>query len=219
LVVSPGGGWLASGSFDGTVRLWALSDASDPSAGVREVARLEGQKGGVMSLAVSPGGGWLASGSIEGPVRLWALSDASDPSAGVREVARLAGHRLGVRSLAVSPDGGWIVSGSDDGTVRIWKLADPGNPAAGVSEVRRCYAFADGAWAVLDPQRPQPLRAEVAHPVVSYGGPAWRYLRVPCVNPQTGFPVWRPWCPPGYELWVKWPKAGNETDPSTVAGK
>ena len=100
-------GLLASGSWDGTVRLW------DTSTGA-EVAVLEGHTRLVRSVAFSPDG-LLASGSDDGTVRLW------DTSAGA-EVAVLEGYTRGVESVAFSPDG-LLASGSWDRTVKLWDVS------------------------------------------------------------------------------------------------
>jgi WD40 repeat protein len=54
----------ASGSWDGTVRLW------DPITG-QERATLTGHAGMVYSVAFSPDGSILAAGSGDGTIRLW----------------------------------------------------------------------------------------------------------------------------------------------------
>ena len=64
LAWSPGGAWLASGSYDGTVRLCAFD-------GLRHVRTLEGHTGTVMGVAFTAGGG-LASCGKDGTVRRWA---------------------------------------------------------------------------------------------------------------------------------------------------
>jgi Tol biopolymer transport system component len=96
---------LATGSSDGTARLW------DTDTG-RQVMRLQGQTGTVFSVAFSRDGRLLATGSADGTARLW------DTDTG-REV-RYRGQTGTVFSVAFSRDGRLLATGSADGTARLW---------------------------------------------------------------------------------------------------
>ena len=112
---SPDGATLASGSLDGTVRLWAVATGE-------AIATLEGHTDGVYSVSFSPDGATLASGSLDGTVRLWAVATGE-------AIATLEGHTDGVYSVSFSPDGATLASGSLDGTVRLWAVVT-GEPIA-----------------------------------------------------------------------------------------
>ena len=66
LSFSPDSKLLASGSMDGTVRLWDVADGSD-------LMSLKGHSGPVWTVQFSPDGSFLASGGEDNIVRLWTL--------------------------------------------------------------------------------------------------------------------------------------------------
>lgn len=63
VAISPDGTWLASASYDGTVRLWSPDGT--------QLATLTGHTDSVSSVAISPDSTWLATTSRDRTVRLW----------------------------------------------------------------------------------------------------------------------------------------------------
>ncbi|MFE2585448.1 trypsin-like peptidase domain-containing protein [Streptomyces sp. NPDC059378] len=115
---------LATGSYDGTVRLW------DPATRrVRAILTVPTETAGsdwvsVRSVAFSPDGHTVATVSSDDRVRLW------DPATRrVRATLTLPGPppdtevQTSVYSVAFSRDGHTLAAGGYNGTVRLWDLA------------------------------------------------------------------------------------------------
>ncbi len=102
---------VASGSDDGTVRVW---DADSGAC----LATLRGHTSTVWGVASSADGRRVASGSRDGTVRVW---DADSGAC----LATLWDRTNPVNGVASSADGRRVASGSRDGTVRVWD-ADSG---------------------------------------------------------------------------------------------
>lgn len=94
LAYSPDGWLLATGSWDGGIRIWeALSG--------RELACFTGHRGGIRSLAFSRDGRLLATGGSDGSVLVWSMDSVprrpKGPSGTVQETLVGLWHQLGMR--------------------------------------------------------------------------------------------------------------------------
>jgi WD40 repeat protein len=106
LALSPDGETMASGSFDGSVRLW------DRATGKQRLCLKPGF-GEARSVAFALPRPLLACGGANGNVVI------ADTESG-RTVMVLHGHTAAVTSVAFARNGRLLVSGSNDGTARIW---------------------------------------------------------------------------------------------------
>ncbi|NEO23392.1 MULTISPECIES: hypothetical protein [unclassified Moorena] len=110
VIFSHGQNLIATGSVDGTVKLWHRSG--------KLLRTFVGHSSDVNSLSFSGDSNILATGSADGTVKLWTIDG--------KLLKTFQGHEAEVTSIILSPDGKVIVSGSSDGIVRLWDTQ--GNP-------------------------------------------------------------------------------------------
>lgn len=108
LAVDHAGNVLASGSGDGSLKLWRLPSGSP-------LGELDGHQAPINCLAF--GSDTVASAGRDGMVRLWSLERNTDRVA-------LEGHEGPVQCMVVTSDGSILATGGVDGAIRLWDMAE-----------------------------------------------------------------------------------------------
>jgi WD40 repeat protein len=141
---------LASGSADGTIRLWN----TESNKQIQEFALPGQHPGGVYSLAFSHGGGLLAAGAQSGTVWLWTVRSsgaAATPSSPTWSDNLQQGL---VNSVAFSSDGHWLAAAGLDAGIEIEALSHGGTPVGSPrpfagSQLVRSIAFGPGSQTLV----------------------------------------------------------------------
>jgi WD40 repeat protein/DNA-binding SARP family transcriptional activator len=111
LSFSPHGSLLATGSKDGMVRLWDITN--------RQTIRvLHGHQDVVRTAVFSPDGAVLVTSGHDFTIRLWEVASG-------QLLQALYRHNHQIWGLAISADGKVLASGGSDGVVHLWDLAEP----------------------------------------------------------------------------------------------
>jgi hypothetical protein len=131
VAVSGDGQLLATGGYDGMIRVW---DATTR----RQLSVARGDANTVQALAFSPDGRTLAVSGEDSSVGLWEVPAAGEDGP-LTLRTRLTGD-VTVLSLAFAPDGRTLACGCANGEVRLWNVTG--------AKVTRCGGRSVGAGAV-----------------------------------------------------------------------
>lgn len=129
LKFSPDGHLLATGSWDGTVKLWEIASGTLLWWG-RHTSY-------VNSLAFSPDGRWLASAGNDSVVRVWDLTSGVE-----LQTLPHPGPVTG-SGISWSADGHLLATGGLDGYIRLWDMPSSG-PARCIREIQAHPQSVDG---------------------------------------------------------------------------
>ena len=93
--------WVASGSFDRSIKLWDIAQPREDPLLTLLPPDSAGPKSSVYALATDPMGHVVASGGPERVIRTW------DPRSGKR-IGKLVGHTDNIRVILVSDDSRYV---------------------------------------------------------------------------------------------------------------
>lgn len=109
---SPDGNYLASASWDNTLKLWYADG--------QLITTLSGHTNAVWDVAFSPDGEYLVSASADATAKIWPISYESNIPTVVAPPITLRGHQRRVSSVDISLDAQTLVTGGEDGYLKFW---------------------------------------------------------------------------------------------------
>jgi WD40 repeat protein len=140
---SPSGDWLATGGYDGQVKVWAATSC----LGTQDLGKHDGE---VNAVAFSSDGKRFASGDQYKEIELWAIGSRADMIEPKFERTITTGGAID--ALAFSPDGKWLFAGIRDNAVNVYDMTGETTKDPRVLrhdyEVTELAVSADSKWLV-----------------------------------------------------------------------
>lgn len=159
--ISPDGQWIATGSNDKTVMLWATDG--------RLVHRLAHQNT-VHRVVFSADSQRLITASLDGTVQVWNLDG--------QRLHHIQAHSQPVWGVAASPDGQWMASAGGDRTIHLWQSDGRSHRILSTSQIPWSVAFsADSQMliaAITDGTLQRwTIQGEALPPLKGHGAEVW----------------------------------------------
>ncbi|CUA69774.1 Cilia-and flagella-associated protein 52 [Rhizoctonia solani] len=110
LAVSPNGSYIASGSYDATIRIW------DANNGKLVTGPIKAHRQRVTSVAFSPDSTRIVSTGAFDPLRIWLVHSGEQ----VVSTSSTSESFDCIRTAVFSADGSFIISGDDNGSIGYW---------------------------------------------------------------------------------------------------
>ena len=159
---SPDSALVATGSDDGTARIWRLprGEPASPPLALRSKCT---------ALSFSPDGRTVATGGQDGGARVWDVQTGEPVTPWLRHAAAISG-------LAFTPEGKRLCTSSADGATRLWSLAVAANAGSVLQDRaelvwharfsvdnRRVLVRGPRSARLYDPATGQPLTPPLEH--------------------------------------------------------
>ena len=165
--LSPDGGRLLTGSFDGTARIWDATTAAPLTPPMKHAAE-------VISASFSPDGQRVVTASLDHTARVWDANTAAPVSPPLE-------HGDDVLYAAFSPDGRRVVTTSADKTARVWDAAtgQPVTPPLRHEDAVYPAAFSPDGRFVVTASQDKTARiwnaatGQLATPILQHNGKVW----------------------------------------------
>ncbi|OLB62797.1 MAG: hypothetical protein AUH94_04380 [Ktedonobacter sp. 13_2_20CM_2_54_8] len=132
LAFSPDEHTLATGSWDGTIKLWYLENGA--------LLWLGQHTGSIHRLVFTPDGCTLASSGDDAAIRLWDVSTG-------KHLLTLSCQNSAVYALAWSPDGSLLAGGCFDGSIHMWQM-QVGQAAPSGTATRLLTGHGGPVWSI-----------------------------------------------------------------------